>query len=270
MSEDASAINPSYSLVAIDIDGTLIHEASPLSEANRDAIARALSSGVRIVLASGKSWAGMAPVAEILGIPGPHIAVNGTQIIGMAEEHAGLPPRVAEAAIEVARSNAIPWCVYLAEGFLVLSDTAVDELLSAGEPPDVLLTEPVDGRALKVLFCVQEGDARTEEILRQEINDPRCTFVRTSARFFELMPTGVNKGTALHRLLGSLGIGMERCLAIGDAENDIPMFNVAGLAVAAPLASDAAKGAAHVVVPSDQHPDAVAWALTRFVLPASA
>lgn len=55
---------------------------------------------------------------------------------------------------------------------------------------------------------------------------------------------GVDKGSGLLALCRHLGIDPSQTIAIGDSEVDIPMFKVAGLAVAMGDGTDEAKAAA--------------------------
>jgi phosphoglycolate phosphatase (TIGR01487 family) len=47
-----------------------------------------------------------------------------------------------------------------------------------------------------------------------------------------LVPKGVNKGSGLEAAIGALGVDARGMLAMGDGENDLSMFRVAGLRVA--------------------------------------
>jgi len=58
--------------------------------------------------------------------------------------------------------------------------------------------------------------------------------VRTNKRFLEFMPADVSKGTALEVLAARLGIAGSDAVVFGDGENDIPMFEWAGVSVAMP------------------------------------
>ena len=75
---------------------------------------------------------------------------------------------------------------------------------------------------------------------------------------------GVSKGNALRRLVDDLGISRDRVLVIGDAPNDVSMFQEAGLAVAMGNAAAEVQGAADIVAPTLEE-DGVAWTLRRFV-----
>ncbi len=72
---------------------------------------------------------------------------------------------------------------------------------------------------------------------------------RSHPRLFEGMAMGVNKGTGLQALCKLLQIDPARVLAIGDNDNDIPMLQVAGHAVAMGNATPGVKAVADWVAP---------------------
>ncbi len=81
----------------------------------------------------------------------------------------------------------------------------------------------------------------------------------------EILPNGASKGAALKTLIKDLGVSSESVMAIGDAENDIEMIQLAGIGVAVGNAGQAVKDAADVVVASNDA-DGVAEAVERYVL----
>ena len=64
----------------------------------------------------------------------------------------------------------------------------------------------------------------------------------------ELVPNGVSKKKAIKILAEMLGIDMENVIAIGDGENDIPMFEVAGTSIEIVDAQPRYNGKNHHVV----------------------
>ena len=64
-------------LVALDIDGTLLDSQGNVPDANRDAIARAIASGVEIVLATGRRYEFARTIFERLPPPLTLILSNG-------------------------------------------------------------------------------------------------------------------------------------------------------------------------------------------------
>ena len=64
---------------------------------------------------------------------------------------------------------------------------------------------------------------------------------------------GINKGSGLKTLCGQLGIDPSACMAVGDANNDIPMFHVAGISVAMGNADVSVKAEADRTVADNDH-----------------
>ena len=54
-------------LVALDVDGTIMHEDESIDQRVADAIASARERGHEVTLATGRSWATTAPVATLNG-----------------------------------------------------------------------------------------------------------------------------------------------------------------------------------------------------------
>jgi predicted mannosyl-3-phosphoglycerate phosphatase (HAD superfamily) len=66
----------------------------------------------------------------------------------------------------------------------------------------------------------------------------------------ELMvtPAGVSKGSGLRAVLSVLGVSVHNCIAVGDAENDLSMLQVAEIAVAVDNAVDSVRQHADLVL----------------------
>ena len=75
----------------------------------------------------------------------------------------------------------------------------------------------------------------------------------------------MTKGTGLLALAAQLGIPAEETIAVGDADNDLPMLHAAGLAVAMGNANKNARAASDVTVADNDH-GGCAEAIRRFLL----
>ena len=75
----------------------------------------------------------------------------------------------------------------------------------------------------------------------------------------------MTKGTGLLALAPQLGISPEQTIAVGDADNDLPMLRAAGLAVAMGNANENARAASDVTVADNDH-SGCAEAIHRFLL----
>lgn len=64
----------------------------------------------------------------------------------------------------------------------------------------------------------------------------------------EISARGVNKGSGLERLCLHIGVPINECIVVGDADNDVEALKKAGLAVAMGNANSNVKKIADVVV----------------------
>ncbi len=112
------------------------------------------------------------------------------------------------------------------------------------------VTEPV----AKILF----GSDYNEEILalEREIKShplaAQFDFIRSERTLFEILPKGIHKGVALAKLIEHMGVDPKRTIGIGDYDNDVGMFQTAGLGIAVSNASPAALAAADLVTVSNE------------------
>ena len=108
----------------------------------------------------------------------------------------------------------------------------------------------------KIIFGTDK-EKRMQEIeqtLKAHPLSKSFDFVRSDRVLFEILPKGVNKGLALKKMTEYLNVDISRAIAIGDYNNDIGMFNAAGIGVAVSNACKAALDAAdYVTVSNEEH-----------------
>ena len=79
-------------------------------------------------------------------------------------------------------------------------------------------------------------------------------FIRSEKTLFEILPKGISKGTSITKLCKHLNLDVSRTIAIGDYNNDVPMFYEAGVGIAVSNAcKDALKAADFVTVSNEEH-----------------
>lgn len=238
-------------LVASDVDGTLLDHHGRLPEARADAVRRLVAAGIPLVLATGKLWSSVRRLTDDLGLVGPHVACNGSVVFdgeGTVVARTLLDAAVADEVTAVLRARRIVHGVYLEDGTIVTDriDPAHDVLPLLGEPLPVVARREGRG-ALKVLAILPpeaEGDLRgvASDVARVQ---------RTGPRFLEWNAAGADKATGLATVATMLGMTLDEVLAVGDAENDVPMLRAAGVGVAVTGASPAAVAAADRTLTGD-------------------
>ncbi|MGN0763064.1 MAG: HAD hydrolase family protein, partial [Aristaeellaceae bacterium] len=86
-----------------------------------------------------------------------------------------------------------------------------------------------------------------------------------SGQYVEISEDGATKGAALAMLAQRLGIAREEIACIGDSDNDLTMFDSAGLRFAMGNAVPALKARADVILP-DNDQDGVAQAIRQHLM----
>jgi Cof subfamily protein (haloacid dehalogenase superfamily) len=90
----------------------------------------------------------------------------------------------------------------------------------------------LDGAA-KIVGVSRDPDvlSRCEAAMREKLAD-RVTVGRSNPRHFDVTHPLANKGAALIAMARRFGVQASAVAAIGDGENDIPMFEQAGFSIA--------------------------------------
>ena len=108
---------------------------------------------------------------------------------------------------------------------------------------------------LKVLFA-DESEVELQKLIELVTGHPlasKFTLVRTDKEYYEILPKGTNKGDGIRKLI-SMFPGIKKTIALGDNENDIPMFKAADVSVAVANATEVTKqNADYITVSNEEH-----------------
>jgi Cof subfamily protein (haloacid dehalogenase superfamily) len=267
MTNDAGEPVHTHRAFAIDLDGTLLGSDHQVTPANRRAVRAAVDAGFEIIIATARWYQLALEVAKELELSGPAIACSGAEVRRLSDGadlfDVRLPAAFAEQLFSL--SDQIRCLVWAA-----LDDTVLFKL--EGDPPSRLSPElrhvpKLSGAASvaprMVLVLGSTATKRIVDELAGEWSD-RVRFVESISSdmksILTLTSTGADKGVALAVACKELHLHPTDVVAIGDAQNDVEMFRVAGTSFAMGQASDMVKAAAtHVTTPNDE--DGVAHAI---------
>lgn len=259
--------------IVSDMDGTLLTEEKTISQKNLDAIRYFRENGGNFTVASGRVYQSVVSYCDEILPTLPVISHNGGVICDTNTNQVLYCKLLSGNYKEVAKEihKQYPWLGI--EGFtpseiLFFCDNPYvrkhisDERIFPDDQIKWHSLEEETGEWCKILFACETHEA---DRLEQELPPkyPQYHFVRSEAHYFEILPPGVNKGTALKELLRLCNLTAEQCYALGDNMNDAELLREAGIGIAVQNASDALKQTADAVLPCTNEEDAICYLIEQ-------
>lgn len=268
-----------YKLLIVDIDGTLIGKNRSISVEDRSALAKARNSGIQVSLSTGRAAQACLSIISQLSLNGYHIFFDGALVSNPAHNEEiyvqPLGKTVVRQAIEFAHSKDIYLELFSATHYFVEQETRACDIRRQFFDVQHTVVDFTkiwqQERIIKggLVVSSPEEAAKAESFQLQFSNSLRFSRAKTPAfpdiDFINIVDPRVSKGKAVETLASHLGISLAEVMAVGDGTNDIPLFSIAGLAVAMHNAPDEVKRIADYVTLDVDH-SGVAAAINKFLL----
>ena len=227
-----------YSIVFLDIDGTLLDSGHQVMPCTRDRLHYLHRKGVPIVLCSARPPRGVNLVARQIGVQGTMACYNGGLIF---DENSTI---LRDVGIDI--PLAMDFKRFVAERFpeLVVSAYLYDVWL-AEDPghPAIVQEAEISGCVhlkgslekaataashIHKLLCM--GDAMRIRALEKETarRFPQLMALRSKATYLEILPPEATKGSVAKALLEHYGLSTKQAVAFGDSDVDVDMLQYCG------------------------------------------
>jgi len=285
-------------MIVMDMDGTLLTSKQHISDKTMHALMEAQEKGIRVVLASGRSYRTLLAYGEQLKMSendGYFICANGAGIMKTETMEYKVVRQLQKEEIMELFHAIVP---YEIEAMGVLDSTIYDYIPDSFRkikkeyrqiheiPEDVPWTAGTfsivtdQRKGYSEIYEIQDFEeipcavnkvclAHLPEVLEPihveliEKYGDKYHFARTSNQWIECSPAGVNKGNAILELAKNLGINEDEIVVFGDGENDLSMFRAVKYSVAMGNAMDSVKEAAYEVT-YDNDSDGIEHFLTKY------
>lgn len=254
-------------LIFFDIDGTLVGEDGvTIPDSARRAIRRARAAGHICMINTGRTLklvgAGLTEQAEFDGMAlgcGTRVIYRGKTLL-----HKSFSVQEGTGIIEALHRHRVDACLEGSENNYFDSDDRIfsdnfRRFVSYFSKFNYGSFEDAPGRFDKIYAYVD--NLENMEGFRREYEGV-LDFVDRDRGFFEIMPKGFSKASAMDFVAETLGIPMEETAAIGDSSNDIPMIEHAHIGIAMGNATEDVKKIADYVstgVQEDGIENALRW-----------
>lgn len=265
-----------YKLIAMDLDGTLNNDEKRITEKTKQTLMDAQKRGIRLALASARPSPGLYKERDILRLQdygGILMSYNGGRIVDAATG-----ATLFETAMDLQQTKQVlrfletlPVTPILDDGkqFYVTDQNGykVDyECRNNGMACSEVenLADFLSFAPIKILMSVLPEalpaiQKRISAFLPEEL-----TVVQTAPFYLEVIPRRINKGQGIRDICAAIGITVGEVIAFGDAANDIPMLQTAGIGVAMGNAAREVKLEADLVTLTNNE-DGIAAALETLI-----
>lgn len=271
----AQDVRHNIKLILIDLDGTLLDSASEISAESRATVKQCARAGIRVVIATARPPRSSRGFYDQLQLDTPSIHYNGALVYDFAQETAllhhpipgPLAAELSQSALEIDPSAIIS--LEVSDRWFInrRSEHLVTKTERIGFVPDYVgdLERYYEEPVTKILISFPGAEEHEAEALLKSKFGGRLTFTRSEESLLQVMNGGVSKGMAARFVMHRLGVAKEEAAAIGDAPNDIPMFEVVGLSIAMQNGYPEVRSAAdHVTLGNDE--DGAAAAIRDLIL----
>jgi len=269
-----------YSLIALDMDGTLLNSTLEITEGNRDAVRRAHAAGKHVVLSTGRCLSEIRDTLKILPEIRYLVCENGSCVYDVKHEHTIHVDPVPEAEIrnilDIVRGERVVIQVFYENQsyFNQKDDHWVDacrvgnyrEVFRRCSVFDAKLFAGYDARPFRIeKINLYFENVRDRNRVKEALSDRPLAISDSLGYMIEIVSNVADKGRGLKMLCDHLKLPIEETIAVGDSMNDIEILKTAGLSAAMGNACPEAKAAAHIVTDDCDH-DGVAKVIEEYLL----
>lgn len=262
-------------LIAIDIDGTLVHDDGFLAQRTIDEVERVRALGHEVIVATGRSSANAFPVIKDINITtGFAVCSNGAVTIELHESHErgfrtheviSFDPQPVLSELIAALPNA-HFAVEDIDGtHRFHRDFPAHSLgdKNVEVPLEELTAYPVS----RIVVLSPDHDSEEFGLMIDRLGLHSVTYAIGYTAWLDIAPLGVSKASALETRRLELGIKPSQVITIGDGRNDLQMFewarSLGGYAFAMGQSPEEVKEAATAVTATVEE-DGVAQVLSGF------
>ncbi|WP_261834411.1 Cof-type HAD-IIB family hydrolase [Vibrio ishigakensis] len=236
MTQDANAIEQ-ISIVASDLDGTLLAPDHQLSEYTKQTLKKLHEQGYTFIFATGRNHIDVAYIRETAGIPAYMITSNGARVHDQQDKlmHSeNVEPSLVQGIVDVIRKDP-QIMIHIYQDDLWWVNQTDDKILSFSERSgfkfQLFNQDNAPSTDIAKLFFTHESHEHLvtfEEELNEKFGD-QLNVAFSTPWCLEVMAGSVSKGHALEVVAESLGKKLENCIAFGDGMNDVEMLTAAAI-----------------------------------------
>ncbi|MBC2580363.1 Cof-type HAD-IIB family hydrolase [Clostridium sp. DJ247] len=272
-----------YKIMAVDMDGTLLNDDKYISDYNLSMIHKAVKSGIKFVVCSGRMPCGLKFYEETIAKSQPMICCNGAVILDENRNailSESLDRKSTLQVIDILREKKDTYFHFYDEKLIYGEQFsyAIEHLYNFSRSLDRRFRTDIrlvsdskeyiaNSSSDFYKIVVIDKDLDYLEELRNRIDKVEgLETTKSGAENIEIISKGVSKGNGLKILANHYGVSIDECIAVGNDENDISMIKCAGFGIAVSNARDIVKKYAAYITNKDNNNGAIGEIVEKVIL----
>ena len=293
-----------YKMIVLDMDGTLLNEEQKISKRNEKAIKAAIKKGIKVVIATGRSFKGLIPYLEQLEMieEGEYtIACSGALAVDNATHELvyeyPIDHQDIRTIVNFCDEHELDINLYTKETLVIGQDHLFSRYDSVANKAELevldLYNLPSDLEVFKITVVNESRENKQEiidyfptyEVPMIELREKKSfnpNFVKEAWRFpeeikeryfiaqplpftLEVFDKKCNKAVGVEEIRKKYGLKQDEIICVGDSGNDHHMIEYAGLGIAMGNAHDEIKAIADELT-GNNNEDGVAMVIEKYFL----
>ena len=233
-----------YKLIVSDFDDTIVDDSQYISESTINAIRDYEQRGGKFVFCTGRMISAIIPHARKMGLKGDIIGYQGAVVADIESgafliEHA-IPNDKAIDVAEYLEAKGLYYQLYQNDTFVIEKENDYSTLYRK-----FTFKEPIVVGESLLSYMKRIKLSPTKILLINEPENIPCILeelqsvfgdrllINSSKRFIiEIVPLGINKGSAVRDLAEKYNLSLDDVIVVGDGLNDIPMLSCGAYGIA--------------------------------------
>lgn len=235
----------SSAMICLDLDGTLLNSQSRVSERNQRALKKCLNEGAAVYFVTGRPYCFAKSLAEsvdprigVISSAGACYEWNGELIVNTIPEDS---LKAFVDCLELSTAHAFFKGQHRFYTHNAYDKRFLYDNMNVWFSPNCQVKSYVElsyaelreqAKEIHKILVYEEEKEHLNTFEEQVSKIPGIQVSRYNDISFDVTAAGVDKGRAIRDIRGRLGIAPQLVLAIGDAPNDMPMLQEAGIRIA--------------------------------------
>ena len=264
-----------YKYLVVDYDGTLVNDDKQITPKTKQAIDGFIKRGGTFIVCTGRMTAGIMPLLKKDELYCKLMSYNGAEFTDLESSKTlfkkSIDNKTAVKYFKYVESLSLNVLGYASGTFITSQVNDITKFYVKMNKVEPIVHNPVSeyfekgGYDTCKILVFDEKQKLDEHFEKVKNSFPELFITRSNDMHIDATIKGASKGSAIQSIAEYYGVTCDDIIAVGDAGNDVPMLEKAGLSVAMGNAYQSVKDLCDCVV-SDNNNDGIKEVIEKYCI----